>query len=94
MSSVRLASAIERTVRPQFVPHQSTRHLASDEEDNEGSGETNGWTNLMGAFLVLIILSACVVAVYRTRLARAEREAERQWFAEEQSWWAALRGAA
>lgn len=48
---------------------------------------------LMGTVLVVCII-ACVVTVYRARVARADREAERLWFAEEQSWWASLRNAA
>jgi hypothetical protein len=50
---------------------------------------------MIGALVVLVVL-ACVVTVtvYRTRVARADREAEREWLAEEQSWWAALRSTA
>ena len=43
------------------------------------------------AILLTLCLLACVIAMYRRRAVRADREDERQWFAEEESWWAALR---
>jgi hypothetical protein len=48
---------------------------------------------VIGALLVLCIV-ACAVAMYRRRIVRADREAEREWLAEEESWWAELRNTA
>lgn len=49
---------------------------------------------MIAVLLLALSVLVCAAVTYRYRATRADREAEREWFAEEQAWWAALRNTA